>query len=65
MHRSLTVHRSSENYIFGLQDDAAEAQWFALSDVPTELAFDHKLLIRSVFEKLQSSKDAASSGAQP
>ncbi|KAK9837188.1 hypothetical protein WJX84_005235 [Apatococcus fuscideae] len=42
-------------------DDAAEAQWFTLSDVPTDLAFDHKLLIRSVFEKLQDSKDASSS----
>lgn len=30
------------------QDDAAEAQWFKLSEIPTELAFDHRKIIDEI-----------------
>jgi len=33
-------------------DDAAEAAWHALSDLP-DLAFDHDLIVRSALERLQ------------
>ena len=35
-----------------LQDDAADAQWFDVSNVPQPLAFDHKLIVREAFEYL-------------
>ncbi|CAK0786355.1 hypothetical protein CVIRNUC_009568 [Coccomyxa viridis] len=33
-------------------DDAAEAEWFDVSQPPSKLAFDHKLIIRTAFEHL-------------
>ena len=35
----------------GLQDDASDARWFSVTEVPS-MAFDHKLIVRTAFEKL-------------
>ena len=35
-----------------MQDDAAEVEWFDVSQPPSKLAFDHKLIIRTAFEHL-------------
>lgn len=43
-------------------DDAAEAQWFSVTEVPT-MAFDHKLIVRTAFEKLLEQKDGQGKGA--
>lgn len=41
-----------ENYEVIAGDDAAQAQWFKVSELP-ELAFDHKEIIRVALEKLR------------
>ena len=33
-------------------DDAADAKWFDIKCLPEPLAFDHKLIVRTAFEKL-------------
>jgi ADP-ribose pyrophosphatase YjhB (NUDIX family) len=33
-------------------DDALESQWFSLNDMPTELAFDHKVIINDYLSSL-------------
>ncbi len=35
-----------------LQDDASEAEWFDVRDLPQPLAFDHKLIVRTAFHHL-------------
>ena len=35
-----------------LQDDATEAEWFDVRDLPQPLAFDHKLIVRTAFQHL-------------
>lgn len=47
-----------------VQDDAAEAQWFSVTEVPT-MAFDHKLIVRTAFEKLLEQKDGQGKGKLP
>eukprot|EP00208_Stichococcus_sp_RCC1054_P007418 CAMPEP_0206150266 /NCGR_PEP_ID=MMETSP1473-20131121/38207_1 /ASSEMBLY_ACC=CAM_ASM_001109 /TAXON_ID=1461547 /ORGANISM="Stichococcus sp, Strain RCC1054" /LENGTH=180 /DNA_ID=CAMNT_0053547761 /DNA_START=102 /DNA_END=644 /DNA_ORIENTATION=+ len=42
-------------------DDAAEAEWFPVTELPT-LAFDHKLVVRTAFEKLTEHSSVAASG---
>lgn len=34
------------------QDDASEAEWFDVRDLPQPLAFDHKLIVRTAFQHL-------------
>ncbi|CAL8464179.1 g3714 [Coccomyxa elongata] len=33
-------------------DDASEAEWFDVRDLPQPLAFDHKLIVRTAFQHL-------------
>jgi hypothetical protein len=46
---------------FLLQDDAQSAQWFSLRDMP-QLAFDHKLVIRTALQKLGELAEAKAHG---
>lgn len=45
-----------------LQDDAADAQWFPVGQLPP-LAFDHKEVVRTVFEKLAQRQEASTEGS--
>ena len=47
-----------------MQDDAADAQWHSVAEVPQPLAFDHKLIIRTAFEHLLQRPEVTSSGTQ-
>ena len=50
------------------QDDAAEAEWFDITSPPSDLAFDHKLIIRKAFEyllKLESADKTGKIQSQP
>lgn len=72
---SRTVQKSGIAQMFGIcvclclchipQDDAADAKWFSVFDLPP-LAFDHKLVVRTCFERLaelqRQSGAAASQG---
>ena len=42
----------AKDQVAAMQDDAAEAEWFDVSQPPSKLAFDHKLIIRTAFEHL-------------
>lgn len=42
-------------------DDAAEAEWFDITSLP-ELAFDHKLVVRTAFEKLSADDSTTAAG---
>jgi len=44
-----------------MQDDAQDARWFALNDLPP-LAFDHKLVIRTTLLKLAEKPQVSSDG---
>jgi len=44
------------------QDDAAEAEWFRVSEPPLPLAFDHKLILRKAFQHLLLIKEAQNAG---
>lgn len=43
-----------------VQDDAEEAEWFDMRKLPSKLAFDHKIIVRTAFEHLL--KEHASTG---
>jgi hypothetical protein len=45
-----------------LQDDAADAQWFPVGQLPS-LAFDHKEVVRTVFEKLTQRHEVRTEGS--
>ena len=44
-----------------MQDDAADAQWFSVVDLPV-MAFDHKLVVRTAFESLLQRPEARNNG---
>ena len=48
----------------GLQDDAAEAEWFPVTGLPQPLAFDHKEVVRTAFAKLLDQPQALETGAR-
>lgn len=43
------------------QDDAADAKWFSLHDIPP-LAFDHKLVVRTGLESLLRQDEVGNKG---
>ena len=45
-----------------MKDDAAEAEWFSITDPPSYLAFDHKLIVRTAFEHLLKQDEAQRTG---
>lgn len=44
--------------MLGMQDDAREASWFNVGELPS-LAFDHKLVVRETFKTLAGRPEAA------
>ena len=44
-----------------LQDDASNAEWWTVTKLPS-LAFDHKLIVRSAFQRLGERDDVKSEG---
>jgi hypothetical protein len=42
---------------FAGQDDAQDAKWFDVNDLPQPLAFDHNLLVRSALKRLSETSD--------
>lgn len=44
-----------------VQDDAAEANWFPVTELP-QLAFDHKQVIREALQKLSSRPQVQQTG---
>ena len=45
-----------------VQDDAAEAEWFSVTKLPSYLAFDHKLIVRKAFEHLLKAEETSKTG---
>ena len=45
-----------------LQDDAAEAEWFDVTEPPSHLAFDHKMILRKAFEHLLKFDETRNTG---
>ena len=56
-----SVSMSFINSVCCFQDDAADAQWFPVGQLPP-LAFDHKEVVRTVFEKLTQRQEVESEG---
>ena len=52
----------TESRVFGLQDDAADAEWLSVTELPQPLAFDHKEVVRTAFSKLKEQPHVASNG---
>ncbi len=44
------------------QDDAANAQWYDILDLPEKLAFDHKLILHDAFTMLAKQPEAQQAG---
>ena len=45
-----------------MQDDAADAEWFPVIELPQPLAFDHKEVVRTAFGMLREQLQVASDG---
>lgn len=61
-HGPQTLQLNTTLQLGTLQDDAADAKWFPVGQLPS-LAFDHKLVVRTAFEKLAERGEVASEGA--
>ena len=44
-----------------VQDDATEAEWYDVTKLPA-MAFDHKLIVRTAFERLLQHSETKSTG---